>query len=343
MCLGTTFWRDTYAGLAEQAVRGLGVDGLYMDQACSSLECYDPTHGHPAGGGRYWMEGFRQLSEEIRKRCAWRRTPALAGEGCGEPWLPYLDVMLSLQVSRERYAAPDGWETIPFFQAVYHPCAVTFGNYASLTLPPYDDLWPAESAPEEPLKLLDRKFSTQFCLEQARTFVWGQQPMIANFLPAHLDERAAELAFVLRLAEVRSRALPYLLHGTLLRAPDLNAPVVEADFSRLSIYAGQDGVVKAFRKEAPLALASAWRAPDGTVAFALASVAERPLVVRVPLDRVRYGIPSDAVLYRIDEAGRSEVGAASRTDSTLEVRLPARGACVLELATAGKRHFRGGD
>ena len=27
----------------------------------------------------------------------------LAGEGCGEGWLPYLDLMLSLQVSRERY------------------------------------------------------------------------------------------------------------------------------------------------------------------------------------------------------------------------------------------------
>ena len=46
---------------------------------------------------------------------------ALAGEGSGEAWLPHLDLMLSLQVSRERYAAPgEGWEAIPLFGAVYH-------------------------------------------------------------------------------------------------------------------------------------------------------------------------------------------------------------------------------
>ena len=110
--------------------------------------------------------------------------------------------------------APDGWDTIPFFPAVYHPYAVAYGNYSSLTMPPYDDLWPAEFAPKEPLKLLDRKYSRQFCLEQARAFVWGQQPTIANFLPAQLTERAEELDFVMRLARLRSRATKYLLHGT---------------------------------------------------------------------------------------------------------------------------------
>ena len=47
MCMGTQFWRDKYAGLAEEALQKLGVDGIYMDQACSSLACYDPDHGHP--------------------------------------------------------------------------------------------------------------------------------------------------------------------------------------------------------------------------------------------------------------------------------------------------------
>ena len=42
-------------------------------------------------------------------------------KAAAKSWLPYLDLMLSLQVSKERYAAPDGWETIPFFHAVYHP------------------------------------------------------------------------------------------------------------------------------------------------------------------------------------------------------------------------------
>jgi hypothetical protein len=105
MCLGTQFWRRKYSSLAEQAVRDLGLDGIYMDQACASLSCYDPTHGHPLSGGSYWMDGFRSLAGEIRAAVP---AVALAGEGCGEPWLPYLDLMLCLQVSKERYSAPDG-------------------------------------------------------------------------------------------------------------------------------------------------------------------------------------------------------------------------------------------
>ncbi|MCL4695073.1 MAG: hypothetical protein KJ060_21500, partial [Candidatus Hydrogenedentes bacterium] len=69
MCMGTEFWRDTYATLAEEVVCDLGVSGIYMDQACSSLACYDPSHGHPLGGGTYWMEGFKALEGDIRDRC----------------------------------------------------------------------------------------------------------------------------------------------------------------------------------------------------------------------------------------------------------------------------------
>ena len=107
--------------------------------------------------------------------------------------------MLSLQVSMERYAAPGVWEPIPMFHAVYHDCAVMFGNYSSLTRPPYDDLWPAQYAPREPLALLDQKFAQQFRLEQGRAFVWGQQPTIANFLPQQLESRRSELDFLLRM------------------------------------------------------------------------------------------------------------------------------------------------
>ena len=111
--------------------------------------------------------------------------------------------MLSLQVSKERSATTeDGWQPIPFFQAVYHPYCILYGNYSSLTVPPYDELWPANFAPAEPLKLLDRKYSQQFLLEQARAFVWGQQPTVANFLPAQLREREEETEYMMQLAKL---------------------------------------------------------------------------------------------------------------------------------------------
>jgi hypothetical protein len=332
MCMGTPFWREKYAGIAETTIRELGLDGIYMDQACSSLACYDLTHPHPPGGGTFWMQGFRRLSQDIRDRTriSSRNGVVLAGEGCGESWLPYLDLMLSLQVSKERYAGTNGWDTIPFFHAVYHPYVITFGNYSSLTMPPYDDLWPAEFAPKEPLKLLDRKFSTQFRLEQARAFVWGQQPTIANFLPSQLVDRPAEIAYVVQLARLRSQAAKYLLQGTFLRAPKLQVAEATFPFSRLSIYAGQQGGLKTFEGKSALALAGAWRAPDGDVAIALASISDEPLKVGFEVDAKSWGVrKADAHLSTADRA-QQPLGRVKRDSFPVQLTLPAQGAAILE-------------
>ncbi len=333
MCMGTRFWRNKYAGLAEEAFQKLGVDGVYMDQACSSLACFDPNHGHPRGGGRYWIEGFRLLASDIRSRCAGTRQVVLAGEGCGEGWLPFLDLMLSLQVSRERYANPkDGWQPIPFFQAVYHPYCILYGNYSSLTMPPYDELWPPQFAPAEPLKLLDSKYSRQFLLEQARAFVWGQQPTVANFLPSHLRERHEETEFMMQLAKLRRRAQKYLLKGVFLRPPPLQVPEATLPMSRLSIYAGQQGALTSFEGRYPLVLGGAWRAPDGDVAVALASIASEPLIVPLVLEGEDYRLPRKGRVYRLSPSGRQPVGTFAGRRVSLSVPLAAREACVVEFS-----------
>jgi hypothetical protein len=331
MCMGTEFWRGTYADLAEAAVRGLGLDGIYMDQACSSLACYDPGHGHPLGGGAWWMEGFRKLEGDIRARCAGAKDIVLAGEGCGEAWLPHLDAMLSLQVSMERYAAPGEWEPIPFFHAVYHACAVFYGNYSSLTRPPYDDLWPAEFAPGRPLEPLDRKFSAQFRLEQARAFAWGQQPTIANFLPSHLTEREDEMKFFLKLARVRLQALPYLRDGTFLRPPAVDLQDATIPMSRLSIYAGQRDAVKEFTGKAPKVLASAWAAPDGSVAAALVNIGGEAVAIGLSLGPPEHPVPRAGVIRKITDAGRTDVGSFSDGRASWKAELGPAEACVFEI------------
>ncbi len=323
MCMGTPFWRNTYAELAEAAVRNLGVAGIYMDQACSSLACYDPSHGHPLGGGTYWMEGFQSLEQDIRRRTREVKPVVLAGEGCGEGWLPHLDLMLSLQVSLERYAAPGIWEPLPLFNAVYHDCATQYGNYSSLTRPPYDSLWPAEFAPREPLALLDRKFSTQFRLEQARSFVWGQQPTIANFRENHLKDRAEEIDYLLRIARLRSRAIKYLRDGVLLAPPRFDPPTAEIPISRLSIYAGQRDAVQEYKKRVPLVLASAWRAPDGDVALVVASIADHPLPIRIELTKATSALPESGVVYRLAEEGRTKIATFDNSAATVDPTLDA--------------------
>ena len=338
MDVTTPFWRAKYAGIADTVLDGYGVDGIYMDQAVQSLVCWDSTHGHPVGGGNYWMGGFRALAAQIRAAAAPGRQVLLAGEGAGEPWLPELDLMLTLQVSQERYTDPgSGWEPIPFFQAVYHPYAVTYGNYSSLVMPPYDDLWPAQFAPPEPLELLDTRFRRQFYLEQARSFVWGLQPTIANFRASQLADRPEETAYMMRLARIRARALDYLLYGEFLRPPELSVPWVDVDLSRVSIYAARRGGPTVSSARYPAALAGAWRAEQGSVAIAVASIVDRPTSVSFAFDPAAYGLATGGQIERIDERGPRPFGAFSSAVVPIALALPAGGAYILEFRRSRQR------
>ncbi len=329
MDVTTQYWRDKYAGIADTVIDKYGLHGIYMDQAVLSLMCWDPTHNHPLGGGNYWVEGFRKLESQIRANTD--KPVMLTGEGAGEAWLPSLDLMLTLQISQERYTAPSsGWEPIPLFQAVYHAFGVTYGSYSSLVLPPYDELWPAESAPADSLALFDVKFRQQFFLEQARAFAWGLQPTIANFRTSQLTERPQEVAYMMRLAQLRAQKPDYLLRGTFLRPPALDVPSVNVDLSRVSIYAARRGGPTVSQAVYPAAIAGAWRSPRGDVAFAVASILDQPVTARLTFDLRNYGLSGSGVIRQTDEQGTREVGKWSAATNTQTLEMRSGGAAILE-------------
>jgi len=328
MCLATDFWRAKYAAVACAAVCDLKVDGVYMDQACClPPRCYDPTHGHILGRGRFNIDAFGLLSSTIRDQCSTAKRVALGGEFCGEPWLPYLDLMLTWDISKERTGgAVPGLNPIPFFHAVYNSSVAQLGNYGSLVRPPYDERWPADKAPRAPLSLLDRKFSRQFYLEQARLFAWGQQPTIPNFLPSLLADRPEEIDYLKRSVQVRMRTLKYLQRGTWLRPPALDVPRREIDISKIGTYIA----LAESKKEVPAALAGAWRAADGDVGIALASIDDQSLPLSLAIDARAYGLHDGCAIFRIDETGRHRLGTFEGRQPVLRLELPARGVCVIE-------------
>jgi len=332
--MGTEFWRDKYAGMTREVVCDLKADGVYMDQACGGIvPCWDPTHGHILGRGRYWLDGFGLLTATMRDRCSRQGRITLAGESCGEAWIPHLDLMLTLDVSQERSRKPGSpWQIIPLFQAVYHSSVVTYGNYASLVYPPYDERWPKDQAPPERLTLLDRKFGRQFLLDHARTFVWGQQPMVANFGVEQLTARAEETDFVARLARLRLKTLKYLHYGTWLRPPALDVPELTIDMMRKGIYIP----LTTFTQTVPAALAGAWRAADGDVGIALASIDDAPLTLNLPIDAKAYGLADRCPVFRIDETGRHRLGLLDRSNPKIRVELPPRAVWILELCPGQK-------
>ena len=321
MDVSTKFWRDKYAGIADTVIQQYKLDGIYMDQAVLSLACWSADHGHPVGGGHYWMDGFRELAQDLRRR-AGKSASAYAGEGGGESWLPDLDAFLTLQVSQERYIDPaSGWEPLPIFQAAYHPYAVTYGTYGSLTWPPYDDLWPVATRPANAMTLLDSKYRQQYLLEQARMFVWGMQPTIANFLPEQLTARRAEIDYLERLARLRYGLRDYFQSGVMLRAPEVRVDSANVLMSRVSIYAARRGGATEAVVRSPLVLSGAWRAKDGRVALALASIADEPREVELRFETGRYGVRPGAAIVKLGTATREVVGRVGARETRVRLTI----------------------
>lgn len=330
------FWRNKYVGIADTVLNQYGIDGIYMDQAVLSLIDWSNDHGHPVGGGNYWMQGFRELAKNLRERGGAGR--GFAGEGGGESWMPDLDAFLTLQVSQERYADPkNGWEVIPMFQAAYHPYALTYGTYGSLTLPPYDELWPKEKRPPTTMQLLDEKFVRQFHLEQARMFVWGMQPTIANFLPDQLTARRREMDYFGRLARLRYRLREFFQYGEFVRPPAVKSPSADLLLSRISIYAARLGGPTEAHITTPEVLSGAFRATDGRIALALAGINLDPIEATVSLGAAQWGLPPNTRIVRHDRTGKpTELGTLGSSQLELKVPLGALEGVVLEFIPPSK-------
>lgn len=153
--------------------------------------------------------------------------------------------------------------------------------------------------------------------------------MLANFRPEHLTARSDEIGYLLQLARLRQRALPWLRDGEFMRAPELRVGTVHSDMSRLSIYAGQRGGVTAFTRDLPRAVAGAWRAADGRRAIAIASIVDVPLTLDLDLAGPEFAASPNSQVYLLDDKGRRAIPAPR--NGRLPLTLPPRGACVVEL------------
>ncbi|MEN8250942.1 MAG: DUF6259 domain-containing protein [Bacteroidota bacterium] len=332
MCMGTDFWRKKYASLSDSVINIYQTNGVYMDQACLNRRCYDKSHNHTIGGGNYWVNGFTNLTDQIREKTEHSNKSVLAGEGACEAWLPYLDAFLTLRVSLERFAGVSNLEPIPFFPMVYHKHALMYGSYSSLLVPPYEDLWPAEYAPKEPEALLSEDFNKQFLMEQSRSFIWGLQPTIANYRDFLPEERKDEIEFLVNLARVRMQSLKYLLYGEMLRSPKMEIPEEEIDISRLSIYAGKKGQsVTVFKDVVPLIYSGTWHAKDGSIGIALTNIGDNTHDLDIKFDASDYDLPPSGEVYLIGVEGKKQLGSYDNGEIAICHILRAKDICVLEI------------
>ena len=331
MCLGTRFWRDKYSSLCDTVVNKYHVGGVYMDQACSSMACYNPDHGHTLGGGNYWFEGFRELTGQIRGLFSEGCDAMLTGEGSSEDWMPLLDIFMTLEPSWERYRGVGNSEPVPLFQSVYHDYAMTYGSYSSLVYPPYDELWPKEFSPANAETLLPEEFNMQFRMEQARSFIWGMQPTLANYHSFLFDERKDEMDFLSDLVKTRYNALEYLLYGVLRDIPDIPSERITIPISKVSIYAGRKGdTVTRQEKDVNTLYTAVWQSKEGNAGVAISNISDKSQEVVIKVDAGKYGVPRSGKVNLITADGREPYGEYADGES-LRFSIPPRSNAVLEL------------
>jgi hypothetical protein len=315
MCPTTQLWRDKISYLVNTLVGDLKLDGVYIDQvAIATAElCHNPDHGHPVGGGHYWVHGYNDLIRTARDGARKANADAcLLSESCIEQFIDCFDGFLTLDSSWERAGANldlsweemgfqgQTWEPIPAFNAVYHDYAITFGSYTSMTgVPPYDDLWPESGRPPEFGKFAtyNDKYPDQFAFELARTFIWGVQPMVTNVYPEMLGRKEfdADMKFLQDVASFHSKAREYLTLGKWLTPPKVGCPCVAIRMYIRSIYTKPDRISESVRNS-PAVLSSAWANDEGHLCVVLVNFTKDPVDANLEMDLDEYGFePEDKI------------------------------------------------
>ncbi len=317
MCPTTKVWQDKQSEIITRLVSEYGVDGVYMDQiaSCQPAYCFDPTHGHPLGGGNYWVEGNRKMVE-LCKENARKKNPEiiLTTEDFAEPYIDIFDGLLACNVSS---IAP---ELIPMFNYVYSGYCLTFGRYTS------NFFSKTGRSPEG-----GSIYSTglPFMMRNAQMFLWGEQ--MGWFDPIILNMESPEAKYLKGLCKAldKDAIKKYLFFGEMVRPPKLEGdnPVLSAAW-----YANQK------ETEMPAVSHSAWKAEDGTLGLVFTNLDNSVHTIRYNLDTKQYDLPqiNKYTVKVIDGAGAGKVKNYSSGSFIRTEKIPPRSVLVLEIKADGR-------
>lgn len=256
--------RDTVKNLNKA-----GLSGIYLDMiGCSSYSpCYNESHKHAPGGGKYQVAGYRKMLRDIL-----RENPAfpISTEEANEAYMDIVDSAISLSGGKERLGARANFEPVPAFSAVYHGITAMFGNYALPdSIPPFDEKWPEFSAWKKKKKW-HKLYPDQFFVEVGRSVIWGLQPTVANLRYKHtVDKEFSEIyKFLVATARFYHAHRDFLFDGDMLADGILKTEEVEVEFLQRFIFT-EEGKQEVLKKKLPSILHSLWNAPDGRIGLVL--------------------------------------------------------------------------
>ena len=191
MCPTAPRWQKKLFDVGVEVVDGLGANAIYYDQVnCAQWRtCHSRDHSHPAGGGAWWADGYREAFTPIKEKFAAAGVP-VTSEGPCEAWMDLIDG--ALIVGR----APEATD-VPFYPAVYSGYTTYFCIEQE-----------ADDSPEAIFAC-----QVRYALWGCTTGTWNDHRL---FHPDPANRPLAAQADVIRrIARLRASSLDYLAYGHL--------------------------------------------------------------------------------------------------------------------------------
>jgi len=212
MCPYTEFWQDKVTEIVRRIVDEVGVDSVYIDQISAEGPklCFDPSHGHPLGGGSWWVEGYEKMLEKIQQVCHREgRNVSITSELPVEAYLNGLDGYLVWLLHQGR--------EIPMLTSVYSGYTLYFGSRARF-----------------------ENGDLSWIFVQGRTFLWGSQCGWMG-LEIFQKEHEKKADFLKQAGQYRVACRNYLTYGELVDtfdSPELTKADGQANITEFPVVQG---------------------------------------------------------------------------------------------------------
>jgi len=255
MCPATEYWQNTMFRTAKTLVDDYRVNGIYYDQiaAAEPVMCFDPSHGHPLGGGSHWVDGYRKMLSRVKELKAPGGQPLfISSENNTDCYMDTVDAFLTW--------TPRHPNEIPLLTAVYNGYTLYFGSNAQVE---------------------DGDFAS-YAMYVGRDILWGTQPGWMG-----IDVQSDRAEYLRKWAQLRHAGKKFFQFGELvgeltpLAAPGKvkgrwrNIHRVENIFYDIEI----DAV-----------MSSVWKSPEGTLGVVIANFSGEEKTFAYKLKPSRYGV-----------------------------------------------------
>ncbi len=204
MCPASKVWRNKVKEIIFKLTKEYGVKSVYVDQVAAAQPelCMDPTHGHPLGGGDWWVKAYRRMFREIRAELP---SDAMLTTECNAD--PFIDIFDGYLTWHFQY---DG--QVPAFSAVYGgPAILQFGRHFG-------------GGPD----------SVVACrMKLAESFVFGEQ---LGWINPHIVDEPEKIGYLKKVVTLRHKFRDLFYEGRMGRPPKLTGtkepmPRITADWN----------------------------------------------------------------------------------------------------------------